>query len=181
MIATHDRLLVRVNLKQKDEIKVGGMTLKLAHEFEKNYRERSPVLAEVVQGNKQIRNGSIIVCHHNHFNYPSPYFLQDDLYSIPFKKTIFGVFDSEGNMSPVCGNIFCEYMYAASEFLLPEESRKPLISQYKVVDPGDSGFVKGEIIFTRPHAGYQIVYHWSQLEKRVVKVDKEQICGFLVS
>jgi hypothetical protein len=181
MIATHKRVLVRVNLRQKDVIRVGDMLLKMAPLFETNHREKQPVLAMVVQGNKIVKDGDIIVTHHNHFSHPSPYFLMGDLYSIPFNKTIFGVFDLEGNLSPICGNLLAEYIFPESSLTLPEQSRKPYPSCYKVLHPGDTGYLKDDIVFTRPSAGYQIVYHWNNIEKRILKIDAEQICGVLLS
>jgi hypothetical protein len=181
MKPVHGRIIVRVNPSQKDEMLWGDMLVKMTPLFETNYREKSPVVAEVIEGNEHLRKGDIVVCHHNHFQEHSPYYLYDDLYSIPFNKTIFAKFDSDGNMSPVCGNLICEYVYAESEFILPEEERKPLISQYQVIDPGWTIYKEGQTIFTRPHAGYMIVYHWNRQERRAVKVDSGQICGVLLS
>jgi hypothetical protein len=181
MKAVHDRVIVRVNGLQKDEMLLGDMLVKMTPLFEINYREKSPVVAEVVEGNEHFRQGAVIVCHHNHFGDNSPYYLYADLYSIPFNKTIFGKFDVDGNIFPVCGNMICEYVYPESEFILPEQERKPLISQYKVVDPGWTIYKAEQIIFTRPHAGYQIVYHWNKQERRTVKIDSDQVCGVLLS
>lgn len=181
MKPTHDRIIVRVNINQKDEMLLGDVLVQMTPLFETNYREKSPVVAEVVEGNEHLRRGNIICCHHNHFQEHSPYYLYDDLYSIPFNKTIFGKFDADGNIFPVCGNMICEYIYPESEFILPEEERKPLISQYTVVDPGWTIYRAEQIVFTRPYAGYQIVYHWNKHEKRTVKVDSEQVCGVLLS
>lgn len=181
MIPVHDRIIVKVSQRQKDEMYIGDVLLKTALPFENNHREKSPVLAEVVEGNKKIKAGQIICCHHNHYSLPSPYYLYDNLFSIPFKKTIFGSFDKTGNFSPLCGNMICKEVFPESQFLLPEESRKPYIDRYEVIDPGNSPHYSGQIVFTRPHAGYWIVYHWDKAEKRLLKVDSEQVCGILLS
>lgn len=181
MKAVHDRIIVRVNRQQKDEMLVGGVLVKMAPLFEANHREKSPVLAEVVEGNKVLYKGDIIACHHNHFGDNSPYWLYADLYSIPFNKTIFGLFDAEGNMTPVCGNMICSYIYPESDLFLPEEARKPFPSRYTIIDPGWTMYKVGQQIFTRPSAGYEIVYHWDKHQKRVVKVSEDQVCGVLLS
>nr|MBP7835122.1 hypothetical protein [Candidatus Saccharibacteria bacterium] len=72
MIPTNNRIIVRVNLLQKSEMVIGGVLLKTASSFDTNYREKSPVIAEVVDGNGILKRGDIIVCHHNHFYSPSP-------------------------------------------------------------------------------------------------------------
>lgn len=181
MKAVHDRVIVRVDAGQKDEMIMGDVVVKMAHLFETNYREKSPVIAEIIQGNEYLSKGDIVVTHHNHFYQPSPYYLYDDLFSIPFNKTIFGKFDLQGNLYPLCGNMICEYVYPKTEFLLPEEERKPYTNRYRVVDPGWTNYKKGQLIFTRPHAGYEIIYHWNRAEKRCLKIDSDQICGVLLS
>lgn len=181
MRPTHDRILVRVNMKQKDEMRIVDVLVRTALPFETNYREKSPVIAEVVEGNEQLRSGQIICCHHNHFYPPSPFFLQDDLYSIPFNKTIFGVFNLQGELLPMCGNMICEAIPVETPLPLPPELQKLHIDRYRVLLPGGTPYKKGWIVFTRPNAGYVIVYHWDSIEKRILKVDCEQVCGVLVS
>lgn len=181
MRPTHQRIIVRVNANQKDEIQIGNALVKIPLLFETNYREKSPVIAEVVEGNERLDEGDIIVCHHNHFHQPSPYYLYDDLFSIPFNKTIFGKFDLSGDMMPLCGNMICDPLPVETPLPLPPELQKLHIDRYRVVDPGWTPYKKGAIVFTRPHAGYVIVYHWNREEKRILKVDSEQVCGYLLS
>lgn len=177
MLPVNNRIIVRVNMAQKNEITIGGVTVRTAHKYENNYREKSPVVAEVVEGNDQIRTGQIICCHHNHFYHPSPYFLYDDLYSIPFNKTIFGTFDSGGNLSPTCGNMVCLKVDVETLLPVPPEERKQHIDRYIVDDPGWTIYKEGQMVFTRPHSGYEIVYVWNNVERRIVKVDSEMVCG----
>jgi hypothetical protein len=179
MIPTNNKIIVRVNLKQKDFMEIGGVTIRMALPFENNYREKSPVIAEVVQGNEQIRRGQLICTHHNHFYSPSPYYLMDDLYSIPFNKTIFGIFGIDGRLEPTCGNMICEKIDIETAIPLPIEQRKKHIDRYSIKNPGWTKYKIAQTIFTRPDSGYEIVYIWQNIENRVVKVDSEMICGIL--
>jgi hypothetical protein len=179
MKPTYDRIIVRVNLRQKDEINIGGLTVKMAPQYEKNHREKSPVVAEVIQGNDQIRSGQIICCHHNHFYHPSPYFLYDDLFSIPFNQTIFGIFDTGGGLIPTCGNIICERVDVETLLPVPDDQKRQYTDRYKVLDPGWTKYKEKQMIFTRPYSGYEIVYVWDKIERRIIKVDSQMVCGVL--
>jgi hypothetical protein len=178
-IPVNQKIIVRVNMKQKDEIKVGDTLVKMALKYEKNHREKSPVVAEVVHGNDLIKTGQIICTHHNHFYPPSPYFLYDDLFSIPCNKTIFGVFDSAGHLIPVCGNMVCQTVDIETPLPVPPEQRKKHIDRYVIQDPGWTVYKKEQTVFTRPYSGYEIVYVWQNIERRVIKVDSEMVCGVL--
>jgi len=179
MIPVNHRIVVRVDLAQKNRMKIGDTVVHTANNFDTNYRERSPVIAEVVDGNEYIRKGMLLCCHHNHFYDPSPYHLQDDLYSIPINRTIFGYFDKKGNLKPLCGNIIGEQVDIPTAIPLPPE----LIKQYKdrviVTNGKGTPYKKGDLAFTRPSAPYIIVFHWNDIQKRVTKVDSEMIIGIV--
>ncbi len=178
-MTVNKKILVRVNLNQKDFIKIGDAILRMASLFENNHREKNPILAEVVEGNNILNPRDIICCHHNHFGNPSPYYLMDNLYSIPVNKTIFGKFDAKGTIQPTYGNMICQPIEIETSLPLPIEKRANYINRYVVYDPGDTKYQKGQIIFTRPYSGYEIVYIWQNIENRVVKVDSEMVCGIL--
>lgn len=177
MRVIHDRLLVRVNMRQKDEFTIGGVTVKAALPFENNYREKAPVVGLIVQGNNYIKEGSIGLFHHNHYYPPSPYFLQDDLYSVPFNKTLFGLIDDAGDIQPMCGNIICQRVPEEYALPVPVEQQKTHIDRAIVVKPGDTMYKPGQLIFHRLNAGYDIVYNWNGVEKRVTKVHADMVVG----
>lgn len=179
MITVNGKITVRVNRDQKNEFLIGGVRVASALKYENNHREKQPVIAEVVDGNEYIRTGQIICSHHNHYSENSPYYLYDDLYNIPFSKTIFGVFDSQGNLSPTCGNMICEMIDVETTLPLPPSQRQQHIHRYKILDAGWTKYKPNQIIFTRPYSGYVIVYVWDGEERRVVKVDSEMVCGIL--
>ncbi len=181
MKAVNDRIVVRVNMQQKDSMLVGGILLSTATKFEANYRERSPVIAEVVNGNKFLVPGDIIITHHNHFYSPSPYFMYDDLFSIPFNKTIFAKVSNKGNLIPVCGNILGERIPIKTQLELPPEMQKKYVDRVLVTHKGWTPYKPGQIVFTRANAPYDIVWNWKGEERRVTKVNSEMITGILVS
>jgi len=166
-------------MEQKDTMLVGGVLMKTALLFEKNYREKSPTIAKIVSGNKYLKEGDIILCHHNHFYDPSPYFMQDDLYSIPFNKTIFAKVSIEGKLTPICGNLLGERIPIKTFLPVPKEEEKTYIDRLLVTHKGWTKFKKNTIILHKPNAGYDIVYNFNGIENRVTKVSEDMVIGFL--
>jgi len=168
-------------MAQKDTITIGGVTIKTAHNFHSNYREKSPVVAEVVSGNHKLKSGDVIICHHNHFYAPSPYFLEDDLFSIPFNKQIFGVLDNDGYLTPLNGNVFGNRVEIPTPLPLPPELRKTYIDRVEVTDGRATKYKRGETILHKKNAGYDICYMWDGVEKKVTKVMDEMIVGVITT
>lgn len=179
MKAVNNKILVRVNMAQKDSMFIGGVLLSTAIKFEKNYREKSPVIAEVVNGNEKIKTGDIIICHHNHFYEPSPYYLQDDLYSIPFNKTILCKIKTDGALVPVCGNILGSRVIIPSPLDMPVEYQKTYIDRIKITHKGWTKYSVGDTVLCRPNSPYDIVYNIGGVENRVTKVSEDMICGVI--
>lgn len=173
----NNKIIVRVDPNQKNEIKVGGITMTAALLFENNYREKSPTIGVVVQGNEYLKEGEVALFHHNHFYMPSPYWTGADLFSVPFNKTIFGVLDENGNINPMCGNIICERVPVEYAIPIPIEERKTYLDRAKVINPGHTPYLPGQLIFHRYSAGYDIVYNWNGEERRVTKVHEEMVIG----
>lgn len=173
----NNKIIVSCDVTQKNKIEINGLLLKTAHEFEKNYREKSPTIATVIEGNDIVKAGDILLCHHNLFYPPSPYYLTDNLYSVPFSKILFAKIDKLGDIFPICGNLICNRVPIKYPFPVPIEQQKTEDKIYEVLDSGQLPYNKGDFIFTRPSAGYDIVYTFNNIEKRITKVDSEQICG----
>ncbi len=180
MQAVNKRIIVKVNMEQKESMLVGGILLSTATKFEVNYREKSPTIAEVIEGNKFLKSGDIIICHHNHFYSPSPYQLEDNLFSIPFNKTIFAKISKKGNLTAICGNVLGERIPIKSDLELPPEYQKKYIDRLLIKDKGWTSYKAGDIVICRPNAPYDIVYNWAGIEKRITKLDSEMICGYLI-
>lgn len=173
----NDRILVRVDMRQKNEMVIGGVKCKTALKYEANYREKSPVIAQVIEGNKWLKENDAILCHHNHFYPPSPYFVQDDLYSIPANHTIFAILNPDGSVNPVYGNVIAERIPIETTLPLPPELRKYYADRGKIVDGGWTKYKIGDLVFTRPSAPYDIVYIFGDVEKRITKIDSQMICA----
>lgn len=166
-------------MEQKETMLIWGILLSTATKFDTNYREKSPTLAEVVEGNKFLKVGDIIVCHHNHFYSPSPYQLEENLFSIPFNKTIFAKVSKKGNLSAICGNVLGERIPIKTDLQLPSEHQKKYIDRILLTDKGWTSYKNGSTIICRPNAPYDIVYNFNGIEKRVTKVSEDMICGYL--
>ncbi len=177
MRSVNQKVLVRVNLSQKDYMEVGGTVIKTALNFDFNYRRRSPVVGQFAESNKLFKEGDLAIFHHNHFYPPSPYFIQDDLFSVPMTKAIFGVLDSNGEMTPVMRNMAVSLIPVPSLMELPPDLQTTYINRYKIEDAGWTTYKKGQIIFTRPNSGYEIVYTWNNIEKRIIKISEDMVCG----
>lgn len=176
----NEKIIVRCDLKQKDTMTVSGVTVKTATLFEVNYREKSPVVCEVVRGNPYVEEGDILLAHHNTFYTPSPYQLEGDLFSIPFKATIvFAIVTPEGDLTPIGGNIICQRIVEELTLPLPPELQKTHLDRALVLDGRGTRYKNGQTIFHRYSAGYDIVYIWQNIEKRVTKVYEDQVVGIL--
>jgi len=173
------KILVSVNMKQKDEAIIAGIKIKMGIKFDNNHREKSPVIARVEQDNGYLKVGELIICHHNHYYHPSPYFLYECYYSIPVNHTIFAILHEDGSLTPAYGNILGEKIDIESSILLPVDQRKKYTDRIKITQSSNPNYREGQVIFTRPSAPYDIVYNFGSIIKRVTKVWDEMVCGVL--
>lgn len=180
MMATNNRLLVRVDMGQKDTMLIGDVKCVTANAYQTNYREKSPVIAQVVDANDRLNKGDFLLCHHNHFHQPSPYYLQDDLYSIPANHTIFAILNPDGALSPVYGNVLADKVEVETLLPMPAEYREHYKDRGLILDGGWTEFKPGDLVFTRPSAIYEIVYIFGDIEKRVCKINSEMICASIL-
>jgi hypothetical protein len=164
---------------QKNSLIVSGISFKIANLYQTNHREKEPVLGEIAEGNDEIRNGQIGIFHHNNFTPPSPFFLYDDLFSVPFNKTVFGIIHQDGSIKPLCGNILCDRVEKEYPIYVPPEQREKYIDRVTVTNPGNTPYKAGQLLFTRPHAYYEIVYNIDGKEFRIHKIHAEMVVGML--
>lgn len=168
-------IVVSVNLLQKDVVDIGGNTLKTGKNYNENFRERNPVVALVEIGNKEIPEGSYIICNYSYFDLESPLFMYDNLYSIPVNEEIYAKIDGYGNLIPVCGNVLIERIMKGNKFEVPEELKKEHINKGIAL----TGEYKDKLIFFLPYSNYEIVYHWNGQERRAIKVFEKEITGYI--
>lgn len=179
MQSVNGKIIVSVDLSQKNKIVLNGVEFSTAMNYEINYREKSPTIATVVEGNDYVREGDVLITHHNNFYLPSPYHLGGDLFSIPFGKTIFLKLTSSGDIMPICGNLICKKIEVETPIPLPPEQRAYHINKYEVIDGGWTTYKKGDIVLTRPHSGYDIIYFFGGVRHSVTKVDSDMVCGVI--
>ncbi len=84
-------------------------------------------------------------------------------------------------MSAVCGNVLGERVVVPNDLLIPVEHQKTYIDRLLVNDGGWTKHKKGQTILHRPNAGYDIVYNFNGIEKRVTKVSEDMICGIIIN
>lgn len=164
-------------MAQKNTLMVAGVSFKVANLYQTNHREKEPVLGEIVEGNKEIIKGQIGIFHHNNFTPPSPFFIYDDLFSVPYNKTVFGIVYPDGNIRPLCGNILCDRVWEQSTIDLPSEQRKQYLDRIIVTNPGNTPYKVGQLLFTRPYAFYEIVYNIDGKEFRIHKIHADMVVG----
>lgn len=169
-----ERLLVRVDLEQKREATINGVSIHLGKKYNHNFRESSPVVAIVDESKGIFLKGDLIVCHHNHFYGDSPFLVYDNLYSIPIDKSIFCKIEKDGELTPTCGNLICERVDKVSLFDLPPSTRKTYNDRL-IVKTAGLGYAKGDQIFTEPQSDYEIIYVWGGDERRAIKVWEKDI------
>ena len=146
----------------------------MAKEFSHNRRESNPVVCKVVEGNNLIKDGTILIVHHNRFVEHSPHYIGDNLYSLAYNDEIFAKVGKDGSAKPICNNILVEYVFEDKDKFLPAHLRKPNKHKYKVIHNG-YGFKKGQEVFAFPFSNYEIVYIYEGVEHRVIKLKKNDI------
>jgi hypothetical protein len=175
----NNKIIVRVDSNQKNNIQVGGIDFLLAKQYNHNNREKNPVVCEVVTGNNQIKPGTFLLVHHTRFVEYSAYELGGGLYALPYDRSLFARIDEDGNARSLCKNIIAERVEKKSSIDVAVSYRKNYNDRVVVLNDG-YGYKKGDEIFTLPFSDYEIVYVWKGVERRVVKVFVEDICGKLV-
>ena len=156
---------------------IAGVQVMTALQYETNYREKSPVIAQVVDANDRLNEGDYLLCHHNHFHGNSPYYLLDDLYSIPANHTIFAVLSPSGEVTPVYGNVLSSKVEIETILPVTSEHRQYYKDRGLIIDGGWTEFKAGDLVFTRPDAIYEIVYIFGEIEHRICKINSEMICA----
>ncbi len=175
MISVNNKILVKVDSNQKNEAIIGGNKLMMGKLYTTNNREKNPVIAKVISGNEEV-NGEHILVHHNIISGEHcPYHLQDGFYSIPYKETtVFAKIDDEGNAQPICGNIISERIKIPTEIPVPPEYEKVYLDRCKVITDG-YGYKKGQIVFVIPYSCYEICFTWNSIERRIIKIYRDDI------
>lgn len=189
--STNNKIIVSCDLYQKDKIIIDGIEFRMANNYESNYRLKSPVICTVEEGNELIQAGDILVCHHNLFYQPSPYFIYNkkyestnrvvfiDYFSVPFSKVLFAKILQDGELLPICGNIIGDKIPKKYDLPVAPDAREMYNDRMVVTNGGYTKFNKGDIIFARPSSCYDIVYHFNSEQKVSTKISEDMICGIM--
>ena len=177
MIPAVNHIVVQVDLAQKERHSVEGVELFSGKRYNENFREKLPVVAQVIDGIGEIKTGMWLICSYTHFGEDSPFYLYDDFYAIPVNELVFAFIAEDGELTALCGNIFVERVMKESLIDLPEELKKPSFVKGFAASNG-GGYRKGQEIIWLTMADHEIVYNWKGEEKRAVKVELAEIVGF---
>lgn len=173
--ATKGGIILRVDPDQKERAIVNGTELIVATKYRTNHRDKHPVVGIVEVGNDKINKGTPLICHHNFFyGDVSVYSMGDGLFSIPVTKNIFMRIDAEGNPHSMFGNIICERLWQTSDLEIPDAFKKEYIDRARVISNG-YGYKTGQVVYHIPFANYEIVYNWGNIERRIIKLEKDDI------
>lgn len=174
------RIIVSVVMEQKESITLSGIEFKIMSKFNGNHREKNPVIATVIEGYSKVPRGTLLVCHHNCFEgEANPFQISDNLFSIPFNKSIvFFSIGEQGELTGLLGNVLAERVNPVSLLEIPITDRKSYFDRVTILKDGD-GFEKGQEVLTLPYADYQIIYNFNGEEKRIIKVHQDEIVAIL--
>lgn len=178
MIAIQNSIVVKVDANQKNKYLLRETLIKSGKQYSENYRERTPVVAEIIDGVGELKTGRFIVTAYTCFDEDSQYLLFDNTYSIPVDEQIFALIEEDGSLTPVNGNLIVERQQIKTKFILPEELRKNHIDRGTVLK-GCDGFNTGDFIFWLRFSDYGILYTWNNIERSAIKIYKDEIVGIL--
>lgn len=176
-----DNIVVKCFFDQNKFQELAGRELQIAHRYNENYREKNPVICEVIEGNEQISKGVLLVCQYHHFEPESFYLMEANtefgLFAIPCDDSIFGFLDDTGELHPLNGNVIGFRLQEPPNMSgMPEH----MIQQYHnrlQIKEAMYGFKKNSIIFINQYADYEIVYTFNKIEHRLIKVHLSDIIG----
>lgn len=198
MKALHGKILVKSYANQKQAIQIkgeGGKVIELwvGKQYLQNYREKNPVICEVLDNNSKydyIIPGDFLIVHHNLLSdwKTNPFCLEYDietgvgLYSFPVNSSVFCKIGSDGIAIPVCDNILVERLknpVKSSHIIIPDTVKQEHNDRVKVtaISPEVEGLKEGQTILIYKQGDYEICYNWNKVDYRVIKVVESDVIG----
>lgn len=179
MLAKKDNIIVRVSPDQKDEAVIAGRKMATGKYYATNFREKNSVLAKVLDGFGEIKDGSWIICNYTYFDFSSPYLLTDDKYAIPVDDEIYAVLDDKGDvLRPVFGNLIVSLVEEKHSLELPEHLR--IYEEDRgIIVKGNNHYHKDDFVLFLYKANLEMVYYWMGEEKRFVRIHESEIVGIV--
>ena len=187
------KLLVSVNMEQKQQAEIGGKLLYLGVDWNWSGIERNPVLARVLSVSADVLDVAAddwVLCSHHAFDQVqrisnTKEILRDDTGEMDGKNKIFALSHSlieaslvDGVVMPVKGKMIVEPIRKPSRSTLIID---PIIDNYatrfKVVSVGleCDGINKGDIIEVFKHSNYEMVYVWEKQRHLIMVVNYQDV------
>jgi hypothetical protein len=176
MKAANNRIIVEVDMNQK----LFDSGFQTAKDFQGNYRERQPVMCKVIQGNMLVKKGLLLLVHHNFLHNDSTFKISDRIFALNTNEQIFARLDVIGNAHSMFLNIIAERVLIDhdTDLEVPDDAKKFYPDRVRVISDG-CGFIVGQILIVLQYADYEIVYNWEGVERRVIRVKKNEIVGYV--
>lgn len=173
-------IIVRVDLAQKEKAIIGNNTFLTGYRYSINNREKNPVVAQIVEGTKELSAGKWLVCNYCYFDWSSQYHMYDNLFSIPIDQELFAFIEEDGELTPICGNLLVERITKGTIIDIPDDLKK---------EYWDRGIVKkvpremfhpatNQFILWLFAADYGIRYTWNGVERERIKIHESEIIGY---
>lgn len=173
-------IIVSVDLQQKDRAIVGGNSIFTAYRYSTNYRDKAPVVAQIVEGTKELPSGKWIVCNYCYFDWGSQYHLYDNLFAIPIDQELFAFIEDDGELTPICGNLLVERITKETIIDIPDDLKKEYWDRgtIKKVARSVVDWLPEQFILWLFAADYGIRYTWNGIERERIKIHESEIIGF---
>lgn len=199
--AIRNNIIIKTYLHQKEELAIKGkngetINLYIGSQYNTNYREKNPVMAEVLDNNSKyqyIKKGFMVIVHHNMVSNPetNPRCIEWDrqkgiaIFSIPCTyETTFCVIDENGEALPVCENVIAkriDQVIKTKFIIIPDSVKK---KESKMVDilkvspeAKDKGIKVGSRILMYAYSDYEICYTFNKKEHSVIKIHMDEVLG----
>lgn len=201
MKALKNKILVKAHLNQKDSVMIKGedgknIELWVGSKYRENYRERSPVIAEIIDNGSTDYNylkvGDLILVHHNYVSQweTNPFCIEysmesgEGVFSLPADRNIFCKLNEDGTVQAICGNIVGERLkkiIKTNIIVVPDSVKQEHNDRVKVlsVSPEIKGIYPKQTVLIMQYSDYEIVYTWKGKEYSVIKVWQDEIIGVL--
>lgn len=170
-------IIVSVDLQQKDRAMIGGNSICTAYRYSHNYRDKAPVVAQIVEGTEALPAGKWLVCNYCYFDWGSQYHLYENLFSIPIDQELFAFVEDDGELTPICGNLLVERVTKETIIEIPDDLKKQYWDR-GIVSHGNIEYQSGMFILWLFAADYGIRYTWNGIERERIKIHESEIIGF---
>lgn len=187
------KLLVSVNMEQKQQAEIGGKLLYLGVDWNWSGIERNPVLAKVIAVStdvKDIAAGDHILCSHHAFDQVqrisnTKEVLRDDTGELDGTNRIFAIpyvlVEArlvKGIAHPIAGKMIVEPIRKPSRSSIiidPAAENYPTRFKVVAVGPECDGIEAGEVVEVFKRSNYEMVYVWENKRHLIMVLNYEDV------